>query len=254
MTREDLGARDGGAAGSAPGAPDGGTTRHEAAAAQQRQRVIRVAVADDQAVVRMGLRALLEREPGMECVGEAADGAGALALVRRTKPDVLLLDIRMPGMDGLAVLRAVAADAGLAGTRVVMVTTFAVDEYVFAALQAGAAGFVLKDGAPDELVNAVRVVAAGEALLSPSITRKVIGLFGRHGAGPVEGLDTLTPRERELVAWVATGLSNEEIARELVISPETVRTHVSRAMVKLRARDRAQLVVFAMRAGLTPPT
>ncbi|YCK40753.1 response regulator [Actinomadura sp. ATCC 39365] len=216
-------------------------------------RAIRVAIADDQAVVRMGLRALLEREPGMECVGEAADGAAALDLIRRTRPDVLLLDIRMPGTDGLSALRAVAADPTLAGTRIVVVTTFAVDEYVFAALQAGASGFVLKDSAPDELVNAVRVVAAGEALLSPSITRKVIGLFGRGGAEPVEGLGTLTPRERELVAWVATGRSNDEIARELVISPDTVRTHVSRAMVKLRARDRAQLVVFAMRAGLAPP-
>ena len=215
--------------------------------------VIRVGVVDDQAVVRMGLRALLEREPGMQYVGEASDGAQALALIRSTRPDVLLLDIRMPGMDGLATLRAIAADPGLAGTRIVVVTTFAVDEYVFAALQAGASGFVLKDGAPEELVNAVRVVAAGEALLSPAITRKVIGLFGRSGAGPVEGLDTLTPREREMVAWVATGRSNEEIARELVISPDTVRTHVSRAMVKLRARDRAQLVVFAMRAGLALP-
>ncbi|GAA3688881.1 response regulator transcription factor [Nonomuraea antimicrobica] len=215
--------------------------------------VIRVAVADDQAVVRMGLRTLLEREPGMECVGEAGDGREALALIGRTRPDVLLLDIRMPGMDGLATLRAVAGDPELRSTRIVVVTTFAVDEYVFAALQAGASGFVLKDSAPDELVNAVRVVAAGEALLSPAITRKVIGLFGRHGAEPVEGIETLTPRERELVAWVATGRSNEEIAGELTISPETVRTHVSRAMVKLHARDRAQLVVFAMRAGLTLP-
>ncbi|MFC5833205.1 response regulator [Nonomuraea insulae] len=216
--------------------------------------MIRVAIADDQAVVRMGLRALLEREPGMECAGEAGDGQAALALIRRTRPDVLLLDIRMPGMDGLDALRAIAADPELRGTRIVVVTTFAVDEYVFAALQAGASGFVLKDSAPDELVNAVRVVAAGEALLSPAITRKVIGLFGRHGAEPVEGLETLTPRERELVAWVATGRSNEEIARELTISPDTVRTHVSRAMVKLHARDRAQLVVFAMRAGLALPT
>ncbi|MFB4274625.1 MULTISPECIES: response regulator [unclassified Nonomuraea] len=215
--------------------------------------MIRVAIADDQAVVRMGLRALLEREPGMECTGEAGDGQAALALIRRTRPDVLLLDIRMPGMDGLATLRAIAGDPGLRGTRIVVVTTFAVDEYVFAALQAGASGFVLKDSAPDELVNAVRVVAAGEALLSPAITRKVIGLFGRHGAEPVEGIETLTPREREMVAWVATGRSNEEIAGELTISPDTVRTHVSRAMVKLHARDRAQLVVFAMRAGLALP-
>ncbi|MDR8414298.1 response regulator transcription factor [Nonomuraea sp. 3-1Str] len=215
--------------------------------------MIRVVVADDQAVVRMGLRALLEREPDMECAGEAADGAAALDLLRRTRPDVLLLDIRMPGMDGLATLRAVAGDPGLAGTRIVVVTTFAEDEYVFAALQAGASGFLLKDSAPDELVSAVRVVAAGEALLSPSITRRVISLFGGTGVAPVRGLDTLTPREREMVAWVATGRSNEEIAGELVISPDTVRTHVSRAMVKLGARDRAQLVVFAMRAGLAVP-
>ncbi|MFI6597157.1 response regulator [Nonomuraea sp. NPDC050536] len=214
---------------------------------------IRVAVADDEAVVRMGLRALIEREADLEFTGEAGDGAGALDLLRRTRPDVLLLDIRMPGMDGVETLRAIAADPGLAGARVVVVTTFAVDEYVFAALQAGASGFVLKDNAPDELANAVRVVARGEALLSPAVTRKVIGLFARHGAEPVEGLEHLTPREREMVAWVSTGRSNEEIARELVISPDTVRTHVSRAMVKLRARDRAQLVVFAMRAGLTPP-
>ncbi|MEO3871333.1 response regulator transcription factor [Nonomuraea sp. B12E4] len=215
--------------------------------------MIRVAVADDQAVVRMGLRALVEREHDMEWVGEAADGAEAIALLRRTRPDVLLLDIRMPGTDGVATLRAAAGDPELRGTRIVVVTTFAVDEYVFAALQAGASGFVLKDSAPDELVNAVRVVAAGEALLSPSITRKVIGLFARHGTAPVEGLGTLTPREREMVAWVATGRSNEEIAKELVISRDTVRTHVSRAMVKLHARDRAQLVVFAMRAGLALP-
>lgn len=215
--------------------------------------MIRVAVADDEAVVRMGLRALIEREADLEFAGEAGDGAGALDLLRRTRPDVLLLDIRMPGMDGVDTLRAIAADPGLAGAKVVVVTTFAVDAYVFAALQAGASGFVLKDSAPDELVNAVRVVARGEALLSPAVTRTVIGQFARHGAEPVEGLEHLTPREREMVAWVATGRSNEEIARELVISPDTVRTHVSRAMVKLRARDRAQLVVFAMRAGLTPP-
>ncbi|MEU7748741.1 response regulator transcription factor [Nonomuraea sp. NPDC049158] len=233
--------------------PTSADVPEEAKEAEQ-EPVIRVAVADDQAVVRMGLRALLDREPGLECVGEAADGAAALQLIRRTRPDVLLLDIRMPGMDGLATLRAIAGDRELSGTRIVVVTTFAVDEYIFAALQAGASGFLLKDSAPDELAGAVRVVAAGEALLSPAITRKVIGLFGRHGTEPVEGLDTLTPRERELVAWVATGRSNEEIAKELVISPDTVRTHVSRAMVKLHARDRAQLVVFAMRAGLAIPT
>ncbi|MFI6326326.1 response regulator [Nonomuraea sp. NPDC050556] len=216
-------------------------------------RQVRVAIADDQAVVRMGLRALIEREPDLECVGEASDGAQALKLLKTTTPDVLLLDIRMPGMDGLDTLRAIADDPTLTGTKVVVVTTFALDQYVFAALQAGASGFLLKDSAPDELVGAIRVVASGEALLSPAVTKRVIDLFGRHGVAPVEGLDTLTPREREMVAWVATGRSNDEIAGELVISPDTVRTHVSRAMIKLHARDRAQLVVFAMRAGLTLP-
>ncbi|MDF5751919.1 response regulator transcription factor [Spongiactinospora sp. TRM90649] len=220
--------------------------------------MIRIALADDEAVVRMGLRVLIEREPDLELVGEAADGAAALELVRRTRPDVLLLDIRMPGTDGVATLRALAADPVLRDLRVVVVTTFEIDHYVFESLQAGASGFILKENAPEELAHAIRVVAAGEALLSPSVTRRVIGMFGRHLAGgiapAVAGLDELTPRERELVAWVATGRSNDEIARELVISPETVRTHVSRAMVKLRARDRAQLVVFAMRAGLAIPT
>ncbi|WP_433357407.1 response regulator [Microtetraspora malaysiensis] len=214
---------------------------------------MKVALADDQAVVRMGLRALIDREPDLEFAGEAADGAAALRLLRETRPDVLLLDIRMTGMDGIATLRAIAADPDLNGTRVVVVTTFEIDEYVFAALQAGASGFLLKDSAPEELAHAIRVVASGEALLSPSVTKKVIGRFGRHDAPPVEGLETLTPREREMVAWVATGRSNAEIAKELVISPDTVRTHVSRAMVKLRARDRAQLVVFAVRSGLTVP-
>ncbi len=218
--------------------------------------MIRVALADDQAVVRMGLRVLIEREEDLELVGEAADGAAALRLVRQARPDVLLLDIRMPGMDGLDTLRAIAADPELRATRVVVVTTFELDRYVFESLQAGASGFLLKDSAPDELVHAVRVVASGEALLSPSVTRRVIGLFGRRladGMAPLTGLDELTPREREMAAWVATGRSNDEIAKELVISPDTVRTHVSRAMVKLHARDRAQLVVFAIRAGLTVP-
>jgi len=218
--------------------------------------VIRVAIADDQPVVRMGLRVLIEREDDLEVVGEADDGGTALELVRRTHPDVLLLDIRMPGVDGLETLRAIADDPAAGGTRVVVVTTFEIDQYIFEALQAGASGFILKDAAPEELVRAIRVVAAGEALLSPSVTRRVVALFGRHLAGgmaPIPALDTLTDREREIVAWVATGRSNDEIAKELVLSPDTVRTHVSRAMVKLNARDRAQLVVFAVRAGLTVP-
>lgn len=176
--------------------------------------------------------------------------------LRETRPDVLLLDIRMPGMDGLQALEAICADRELANVHVIVVTTFEIDEYVFRALRAGASGFVLKDAAPGELVRAVRVAAAGEALLSPSVTKRVITRFGRRPATPprpVPGLDTLTGREREMVAWVATGLSNEEIAGELFISPATVRTHVGRAMVKLGARDRAQLVVFAVHSGLAVP-
>jgi DNA-binding NarL/FixJ family response regulator len=216
--------------------------------------VIRVVVVDDQALVRMGLRTLVAGEDDIELVGEAADGQEGLAVIRRTRPDVVLLDIRMPVMDGLATLAAVTADAGLADVRVVMLTTFELDDYVFAALRGGASGFVLKDAEPDELLRALRVVAAGGSLLSPSVTRRVIDQFaGPSAAAPVPHpqLDQLTDREREIVAWVATGRSNDEIAAELVVSPATVRTHVSRAMVKLGARDRAQLVVFAVQSGLT---
>jgi DNA-binding NarL/FixJ family response regulator len=216
--------------------------------------MIRVVLADDQPVVRMGLRVLLDREPDMAIVGEAENGQEALAQLRETHPDVLLLDIRMPGMDGLQTMSAINADATLADTRVIVVTTFEIDEYVFRALQAGASGFILKDAAPAEIVRAIRVVAAGEALLSPSVTKRVIAMFGQRTAStfaPVPGIDTLTERERELVAWVATGRSNEEIAEALHISPDTVRTHVGRAMGKLHARDRAQLVVFALQSGLT---
>jgi DNA-binding NarL/FixJ family response regulator len=217
--------------------------------------VIRVAIADDEALVRMGLRALVEREPDLRLVGEAADGAEALALARSARPDVLLLDVRMPGMDGLEVLRAVSADPELAGVRVVIVTTFEIDQYVVDALQAGASGFLLKERAPQELVEAVRTVAAGNALLSPSVTRRVVELFAHHLAPTTrpEAMAALTDREREIVAWVATGRSNDEIAEELYLSPATVRTHVGRALTKLGARDRAQLVVLAVRAGLTLP-
>lgn len=218
--------------------------------------MIRVVVADDQAVVRMGLRVLVDREPDLTVVGEAGDGRAAIEAVRANRPDVLLLDVRMPGMDGLDALAELAAGNDLDGTRVIVVTTFEIDEYVFRALQAGASGFILKDAAPAELIQAIRVVADGNALLSPSVTRRLIDRFGRqpaYGAEPAPGLDTLTGRERELVAWVATGRSNEEIGAELSISPATVRTHVGRAMVKLHARDRVQLVVFAVRAGLTAP-
>lgn len=215
---------------------------------------IRVVVVDDQALVRMGLRTLLGSEPDTELVGEAADGRAGLAVVRETVPDVVLLDIRMPEMDGLAVLREISEDAELAAVRVVMLTTFEIDEYVFEALRHGASGFVLKDADPLELLQAVRVVAEGGSLLSPSVTSRVIAQFaGRPtvAATPHPGLDRLTDREREIVGWVATGRSNDEIAAALVVSPDTVRTHVSRAMVKLQARDRAQLVVFAIQSGIT---
>jgi DNA-binding NarL/FixJ family response regulator len=218
--------------------------------------MISVALADDDELVRMGLRVLVARENDLDLVGEAVDGDGALAIVRSRCPDVLLLDLKMPGLDGIGVLRGIAADPKLSRTRVIVVTTFEIDRYVAEALQAGASGFLLKSNVPAELVRAIRVVAAGQALLSPSVTRRVIGMFGRHLAGPVPprvAWDSLTTREREMVAWVATGQSNDEIARELVLSPDTVRTHVSRAMVKLGARDRAQLVVYAVREGLTFP-
>ncbi|TQM01790.1 response regulator [Pseudonocardia kunmingensis] len=215
--------------------------------------MIRVALADDHDLVRMGLRVLIDREDDMAVVAEAGSGQGALQVLRRERPDVLLLDVRMPGMDGLTTLRQIAADPALASTRVIIVTTFEVDRYVFEALQAGAAGFVLKDSAPAELVRAIRVVTEGQALLSPSVTRRVMSLFSQPGteSGSISGLDSLTDREREIVAWVATGYSNEDIARELFLSPATVRTHVSRAMAKLHARSRAQLAVFGVRAGLT---
>jgi DNA-binding NarL/FixJ family response regulator len=219
--------------------------------------MIGVALADDDELVRMGLRVLVTREADLDLVGEAVDGESALALVRSARPDVLLLDLKMPGLDGLGVLRAIAGEPALAGTRVIVVTTFEIDRYVVEALQAGASGFLLKSNVPAELVRAIRVVAAGDALLSPSVTRRVVGMFGRHlsaSTPPQVAWDSLTAREREMVAWVATGRSNDEIARELVLSPDTVRTHVSRAMVKLAARDRAQLVVFAVQEGLTFPT
>ncbi|MET7671041.1 response regulator transcription factor [Micromonospora luteifusca] len=212
--------------------------------------MIRVALADDEELVRLGLRVLIDREDDLAVVGEAASGHDALRVVRQVRPDVLLLDVRMPGLDGLATLRAIAAEPDLAGTRVIVVTTFEIDRYIFEALQAGAAGFVLKDADPADLVRAVRVAAAGEALLSPSVTRRVVSLFSQPG-GVVTRIDTLTDREREVVAWVTTGHTNEQIARELSLSPATVRTHASRAMVKLNARTRAQLVVFGIRAGLT---
>jgi DNA-binding NarL/FixJ family response regulator len=217
--------------------------------------MIRVAVVDDQAVVRMGLSTLISSEDDLELVGEAADGRAGLQLIRATRPDVVLCDIRMPVLDGLGLLREVAADRALADVRVIVLTTFELDEYVFEALRSGASGFLLKDADPSGLLEAIRVVADGGSLLAPSVTRRVIEHFGTTAARPAEPhprLDELTEREREVVSWVGTGLSNGEIAERLFLSPETVRTHVSRAMLKLAARDRAQLVVFAIRSGLTP--
>jgi DNA-binding NarL/FixJ family response regulator len=218
------------------------------------QTALTVAVVDDQELVRMGLRTLIASESGLELVGEAADGREGLRLIRSTRPQVVLCDIRMPDVDGLDLLREVTADPSLAEVRVVMLTTFELDEYVFEALRLGASGFLLKDADPSVLLDAIRVVADGGSLLAPSVTRRVIEQFGTTTAqrAPHPGLDQLTEREREVVAWVSTGRSNQEIAEVLVVSPHTVRTHVSRAMVKLHARDRAQLVVFAMESGLTP--
>jgi DNA-binding NarL/FixJ family response regulator len=216
----------------------------------------RVVLVDDQALVRGGLRALLEAEPDLEVVGEAADGAAAMEVIAAVRPDVVLMDIRMPGVDGLEATRRIAAAPSLSGVRVLVLTTFEVDEYVFEALRVGASGFLLKDEEPVELLRAVRVVAAGESLLSPSVTRRVVEAFaaGPAPSGPhVSALEELTEREREIVALVGTGLANHEIASHLVISPATARTHVSRAMLKLGARDRAQLVVFAYEAGLVAP-
>ncbi|KRA30909.1 MULTISPECIES: response regulator [unclassified Nocardioides] len=212
---------------------------------------IRVALVDDQPLVRMGLATLISSEPDLELVGEAADGREGLALLRRTLPDVVLCDIRMPVLDGLSLLAEVGADPALAGVKVVMLTTFELDEYVFEALRNGASGFLLKDAEPTALLDAIRVVAEGGSLLAPSVTRRVIEHFGASRPERVHPrLGDLTEREREILGWVATGRSNAEIAAELVVSPDTVRTHVSRAMVKLQARDRAQLVVFAIESGL----
>jgi DNA-binding NarL/FixJ family response regulator len=214
----------------------------------------RVLIADDQALVRAGFRVLIESDPDLEVVGEAADGIQAVALARSEAADVVLMDIRMPEMDGLAATRELVT--GPEGPRVIILTTFDIDEYVFEALRAGASGFLLKDTDPAELLQAVRVVAAGDALLAPSVTRRLIEEFATRPdphRTPPEALAALTEREREVLALVARGLSNHEIAGELVISPATAKTHVSRVMMKLGARDRAQLVVIAYETGLVHP-
>jgi len=218
--------------------------------------MIRVVVADDQALARVGCRTLLEAENDVEVVGEAETGTAALEVIKATRPDVVLMDIRMPDLNGLEATRRITAEPTLEGVRVLILTTFELDEYVFEALRAGASGFLLKDVDPEELVRAVRVIAGGEALLSPSVTRSVIAQFvarpERLPASP-NRLTVLTGREREVLGLVAMGLSNDEIAETLVISPATVRTHVNRVMTKMAARDRAQLVVMAYEAGLVAP-
>jgi DNA-binding NarL/FixJ family response regulator len=217
--------------------------------------MIRVLLADDQALVRAGFRALIDAQSDLTVIGEASDGAHAVRLAVRDRPDVVLMDIRMPGMDGLEATRRIVADPDCAEVRIVILTTFDLDEYVFEALRAGASGFLVKDTEPVDLLRGVRAVASGDGLLSPSVTRRLIEEFAMRSRTPrpPEALDGLTEREREVVALVGAGLSNDEIAAKLVVSPATAKTHVSRSMTKLGARDRAQLVVYAYEAGLVRP-
>ncbi|MFB7123835.1 response regulator [Kitasatospora sp. NPDC056273] len=221
--------------------------------------MIRVLLADDQLLVRAGFRALLDLQDDLTVVGEADDGEAAVRLARELVPDVVLMDVRMPRMDGLEATRRIAEDPALSSVRVVVLTTFELDEYVFEALRSGAAGFLVKDTEPADLLRAVRVAVAGDALLSPGVTRRLIGEFAARSKRPetvpqgLSDISTLTEREREVLALVGMGLSNEEIARRLVVSPLTAKTHVSRAMVKLGVRDRAQLVVLAYESGLVRP-
>jgi DNA-binding NarL/FixJ family response regulator len=217
--------------------------------------MIRVLLADDQALVRAGFRALLDAQGDLEVVGEAADGAQAARLAAELTPDVVLMDIRMPVLDGLEATRRIVGEPRCAGVRVIILTTFELDEYVFEALRLGASGFLVKDTEPVDLLRGIRAVAAGDALLSPGVTRRLIAQFASRVAAPPAPpeLGALTEREREVLTLVGAGLSNDEIAGRLVVSPATAKTHVSRAMVKLGARDRAQLVVYAYEAGLVRP-
>ncbi len=214
--------------------------------------MIRVLLADDQALVRAGFRALLDAEPDIEVVGEAADGQEAIELAAALVPGVILMDVRMPRLDGLAATRAIAQDSALAEVRIVILTTFELDEYVFESLRSGAAGFLVKDTEPRDLIRAVHTVASGDSLLSPGVTGRLIAEYAARAKQPppASQLDVLTEREREVMALVGTGLSNDEIAARLIVSPATAKTHVSRAMVKLGVRDRARLVVLAYETGL----
>ena len=218
--------------------------------------MIRVLLVDDQPLIRGGIRALLEIEADIDVVGEASDGAGAVELAGSLRPDVILMDIRMPGMDGLEATRRIAADPALAAVHVVILTTFDLDEYVFEAIRLGAAGFLVKNSEPAELARGVRAAATGEALLSPGATRRLIGDYAARAKqipDAVHGLDQLTDRERQVLALVAEGLTNADIAERLVVSPLTAKTHVSRILGKLSARDRAHLVVIAYESGLVQP-
>lgn len=214
--------------------------------------MIRVVLVDDQALLRAGFRALIEAEPDLAVVGEAANGREALDVVRAQRPDIVLMDIRMPVMDGLESVRAMGADPALAAAKVIILTTFDLDEYVFEAVRLGASGFLVKDTEPADLLAGIRAVAAGDALLSPGVTRQLIEEFATRSKGNADAsrLEPLTGREREIVALVGEGLNNVEIAQRLFVSPATAKTHVSRAMIKLHARDRAQLVVIAYETGL----
>jgi DNA-binding NarL/FixJ family response regulator len=217
---------------------------------------VRVGIADDQPLIRTGLRAMIEHADDLELIGEAEDGDQAIDLARRHRPDVVLMDIRMPRRDGIEATRRITEDADLGDVRVLILTTFDLDEYVYAAIKAGASGFVLKDAPPEEVIDAIRIVARGDALLAPSITRRLIeDLAARPDPDrpPPPELGALTDREREVLALVGRGLSNAEIAEQLFMSPATAKTHVSHVMTKLYARDRAQLVVLAYETGLVSP-